>query len=670
MPLDLKDDSPTTFPAPRFQTLSGWKRGVITLINSSKLPKDALETLRNMFLVEDGQPRIRPGVSWFGLAPSNYEIDGFDYFDYNGTIHLVLVAGGTVYRSTDDGVTWDACTGASLTIGAETNMNQNNNYLYLTNGVDNIVRYNGTTTLQVYTSLTTPAAPTGAVTGLSGTTYTVYYKYAVVNEVGWSIASPKLTKQVGAPRESWDSTSNFITLTFDSPQASQTRIDIYYSTDDLTYNYLDSIVSSTATPNVKYKDDGTAVVVPGTTAPTENTTQGPKVEELKNIGSRQYGVRDQNNRYRIWFTGTGTYSGAFSSAYDGGYLDWQPGGKYIPMQVEDYRDGKGTPLATIWCDSADGQGCILQMSLDVLTIQDISITVPNANRLPGSRGTGAPGSVVNVLNDFVFYNSQAFYNLGSRAQFLNLLSTDESSANIRPTVRTISAAGQSGIASVYYDAKIYFSVPYGEGQTTNNYTAVYDTEMKAWIPEAFTLGFKKFLRYTDTTGTRRLLAVKPGDSRLSEINDNIEGDYGAPIRTLLKTGLYPATDDRFEFFFSEEAEIELSEPNDTIQVDFLGIGRDGVLRVQATRDLNESTVPAGWSTFAWSTKAWSDTSDVPTALTTATVKRYFTTQKEINAYQWRIITNSISSTYILRTLQTHGTDTEGGKPAAWRLPKS
>ena len=72
-------------------------------------------------------------------------------------------------------------------------MNQNGAYLYLTNGTDNIVRYDGTTTLQTYTALATPAAPTVAETGLAGTGNNFYYKVSAVNQVGFSIASAAST---------------------------------------------------------------------------------------------------------------------------------------------------------------------------------------------------------------------------------------------------------------------------------------------------------------------------------------------------------------------------------------------------------------------------------------------------------------------------------------------
>lgn len=725
MPLEIPLNLPTSEPPVQYLTLDSFKRGVITLIDQSRLPKDALRDADNIFLYEDGMPGPRPGVAYYGTAPIYYStgtaaqsgvtvtgtgttftaamvgmtivystgetavisayvsatevtvgttqtvadttyvinapIDGVEYYEASdGSSHLVCVAGGVVFRSTNNATTWSSCTGATLTAGTRCYFEQNGSFLYITNGVDNITRYDGSTTLDVYTSLTTPAAPTIAETGLAGTAHSYYYKCARVNEVGMSIASVASAQvQSTLARENWDTTTNYATLTVPAYSGTQTRTDIYVSSDGTDYFYLGS------TTTVTFIDDGSWIANPSVLAPVDNTTQGPLVEELVNVGSRMYGVRDSDNKYRIWFTGSAPYTGAFSSAYDGGYLDWQEGGKFVPVKVEDYRDGKGTPYATIWCKSADGQGCILQMSLETLTIADISITVPTAYKLPGSRGTAAPGSVINVLNDYFFYNSQAIYNLGSRAQFLNLLSTDEISANIRPSVKQISQEGESNIATAYYDARVYFSVPIGT--TENNRTMIYDTERRAWLPTAFTIGFSKFLKYTDTEMSQKLLALAPGDIKLSEISSAIQGDYGEPFTTSIVTGLLSVNKNRFDFNWTREGEIELSNPQGTIFVELLGIQRTSGFQTTASETITTTVTNTGWDTFAWDTTAWDDTSVVPDTFSESSIKRYFRVQKELNAVQWRITTSSLDARYVLRTLQTNGTPTISGKPRQWRI---
>lgn len=247
MPLNIPDDLPKNFPRPQYLTLGNFKRGVISLIDKSRLPKDALEQADNIFLAEDGQPTLRPGVDWFGSAsPNGQAWDGIDYFDYAGAIHLVGVAGGNVYRSTDDGTNWTICTGATLTSGLAVNMNQYNNYLYLTNGTDNITLYNGTTVLTQYSTLATPGAPAAAETGLAtGTAFTYFYKVARVNTVGFSVASPVNTGTVASnlERTNWDATTNYVTLTTPVGVTGQTRWDIYLSEDGTNYYYLSSVTA-------------------------------------------------------------------------------------------------------------------------------------------------------------------------------------------------------------------------------------------------------------------------------------------------------------------------------------------------------------------------------------------------------------------------------------------
>lgn len=663
MPLQIDVEDVGKFPTPQYLTLNNWKKGVITLINESRLPKDALKEADNLFLYEDGMPGPRPGVGYYGTAsPNTAAIQGADYYQASdGTSHVVMVAGGNIYRSIDDCATWTICTGATLDTTADVNSHQDGGYLYITNGIDSIVRYDGSTTLQIYTSLATPSTPTtAAAAGLTSGTLsnTYYYKYSAVNEVGNSIASANSTiLSVNCDRTQF-TTTNKITVTLSSV-AGATRYDVYSSdTATGTYYYLGS------TSTLVFVDDGTWLLNPSVEAPDGNTTEGPLVEELSGVGSRMYGVRDTVNKYRIWAS-SATTPGAFSPSYDAAYIDWQPGGKFFPKKAVDYRSGKGDPLATVWCDSADGQGCIIQVTLETLTVGDVSITVPSAYRLPGSRGTPAPGSVVNVLNDYFYYNSQAFYNIGTRAQLQNILSTDEASSNIRPTVKQISQLGESKIASVYFDARIYFSVPYGASE--NNATIVYDTERRAWLPKAFTIGFSKFLRYTDTDGSQKLLCWKPGDTQLSEISASIQGDYGEPFNTSLITGLYSVNRNRFEFEFTEEGEVEFSNPQGDISIELLGIERSRGYRAINSETVTPTVTNIGWDTFNWDTTNWDDTSTVPDLFSESSIKRYFTVQRELNAVQWRITTSSLGSAYVARTLQTWGTPTFSGKPRAWRL---
>jgi hypothetical protein len=637
-------------------------RGVISLINESKLPRNALKEADNLTLTEDGAPKIRPGIDWYGTAPSAFAIEGADMFvASDDSVHLIVVSNGAVWRSTDNGQTWDACSSGSFTAGKRVRTVQANNYSYLFNGYDNIIRYNGSTTLVTYTALTTPVGNVPTKTGLGATTYTYRYRVSAVNDVGYTIASTAQVIQVDRQRDQWNDT-NFVTFTW-TAVAGAVRYDIYVGQIAGEESYIDSTEGNA---NVTYIDKGAAIEQVAVVAPDSNTTQGPRAGDMAMIGTRLFATADRDFPYRVWISGAGRFVGQFSSAYDATYIDLQKGGQFKPVKVEDYRDGKGTPLATVWCKSKDGRGCIWQGSLDSLTVGDITFPVPNFYRLPGSRGTDAPDSVVNVLNDYMYYNSQAFFNLGSRAQFLNLLSTDESSANIRPDVQRIRQSASSKICAHFQDAKVYFSVPIDSDE--NNRTIIFDTERKAWLPHAFTVGFKRFFSYTDTAGTRHLLAWKPGDTRLSQISPDIKGDYGVPFRTSLITGLQHVNPkNRFEFLWCEEGEIEVAQPAGEITIELSGITRSDGFRKLDSKTIKPTSIKHSWTLGKWTTHKWTDTTVSAVSYSEPSTKRYFNVQEDINAYQYRITTYSLMADYILRTLQINGTATATGKPREWEL---
>ena len=82
--------------------------------------------------------------------------------------------------------------------------------------------------------------------------------------------------------------------------------------------------------------------------------------------------------------------------------------------------------------------------------------------------------------------------------------------------------------------------------------------------------------------------------------------------------------------------------------------------------IESTTTDTGWDTFLWDSTFWDDTTTVVDTFSESSVKRYFPVQKELNSVQWGITTNTLDANYILRTLQTWGTETLAGKPRAWK----
>ena len=670
---------PTNAPSQASLTQGLFNKGVITLINESNLPTDALKEAQNAMLYENGAVGPRWGVNWYGnTVPGIGSLDGASsYIGVNGAVQIVAVHGGNVYRSVDNGNTWLPRTGATLTPGYKVEFAQasqatglTSNYMYLTNGKDVITRFDGSSTLVQYTPITKVTSVSATQTGLGGSAYTYYYRVTAVNNIGATEGSVTASVNVLTARSAWDPTntgSKYVTITWPAVTGA-VRYDIYLTdnaSDDAANNlfYLDSVGNTT------YIDRGQAGTNPNSAVPIQNTTSGPVLGELQFVGSRLVGTRDATNKYRVWWTGSGPFLGYFSDAYDGGYIDLQRGSPFYPVHTEDYRDGKGTPLITVWCDSADGRGCIWQMSLDTATVQGQNFTQPNANKLPGSRGTSAPHSVVNVLNDFFFINYQGWYNLGSRAQFLNLLSTDEISVNIRPTLlNSLTPSAVKSVAAFYYRAKVFCSVP--RNGTVNNAIDVYDTERKAWIPNSYTMGAERFFQYADSNGVQHLLFWKPGDNRFSETSEKIAGDYGQAFTVSITTGLTPVNPkDHFAFFYTDQAEVEFSQPQGSLTVNLNGIERvKGYSKIKsATINNASSQINTGWDTFAWDVNPWDTSGTITNVYAEPSSKRWFIVSKDLNAYQWNITSNSLQSQFLTRQLQIQGVPTDGGFPRQWRV---
>ncbi len=137
--------------------------------------------------------------------------------------------------------------------------------------------------------------------------------------------------------------------------------------------------------------------------------------------------------------------------------------------------------------------------------------------------------------------------------------------------------------------------------------------------------------------------------------------------TSLVTGLYPTTKDRFDFQFTEEGEVEFSNPQGTVAIELLGIERSRGFSSTKNETVTVVTSTTGHDNYFHDTRLHDNTSDVTVAFSESSVKRYFTVQKELNGVQWHISTNSLAAQYVLRTLQTWGTATNAGKPRSWRI---
>lgn len=645
--------------------LEDFIKGWMTLLEESRIPPNAVKEAYNNMQRQDGVWGNRWGTGYYGpVTPNAATIDGaFEYVRSDLSTELIIVAGGNVYRNTDGG-SWALIGGATLTAGVQCRFVEIRGNLYIVNGTDNIVRYNGTS-LVSYTALTTPGAPTlvrGA--GLASGAFPLYYQIVATNAVGFTPGGAETQILVNKDRDAWNLTANeYVDITFNRV-TNALRYDIYMSDLSGFEVYLDSVADPGSGSTITYRDDGSVAPNDAVEVPIDNTTQGPKVSVLEISGNALWGTKDPNNPHRVYWTGTGQYQGYFSPFYGGGYIDIEKGGRERPFAVADYRDGKGTPTLIALTSDPEGVGSVWQIALETATVGDTSFIVPNAQKLVKSVGTSAPGSVVKFGDDIGFFNHRGLFSLGTKQNIINVLSTDEMSANIRPYVRDLIKAYIDKVTSYWYDAKIFISVP-KEG-TRNSHTVVFDTERRNWAGE-WNVGVKQFLEYKDTSGNIHFLAVPANGTRMIEISENITGDLGGPISTRLATGRMPlARRNRYGWVQLTDVFVEFSNLVGTVQVAVLGAETNKDFSTIKTKAVAGTTSNAGFGSHLFGESLFSECSPAPTTYTQTSQKVHIPVNKLLNNAQLLITSNGNNVQYELLSARLEGFEVPQGPPRSWR----
>lgn len=642
-------------------TIDSFKNGVWTLVDESRLPPDAAKESVNLIQTQDGRYSTRPGTATYG-ADFGATIDGADYYrKSDGSTELLAIAGGTCYRSTDGGAK-TAISGATFTAGIQCTLKQINSRMYIVNGTDPLTYYDGSTLIQ-YTTISQPGTPTFSLAGITATgSVKAYYQVVAINDVGFSLPSTETSTLVSKTRDQWSSSTDSVTLTWTAPSTGADKVkryEIYYSDSSGGEVYLDSVDFSV----LSYKDNGTAQPNGFITAPVDNTTVGPVFKDLELSDNHLWGI-DATNKYRVWASGTGKEMGYFSAFYGGVYVDLEKGGQEYPVKVKHFRDGKGNAMATVFTAAPDGTGSTWQIDLQSTTIGDVSFDIPVTSKVVGGLGTTAARSVIEVGNSIFFANKNGVYSLGSQPSLLNVLATNELSANIRPTWRGLTGSAFAGICAFFTDAKVYISVPAGSA-TQNNQTMVFDTERRNWNPKAYSVGVKQFLQYTDSSGLTHVLGIPYTGHYLWEFSDNIQGDLGTPFSTSYLSGLMPVDKDRTKFAKIVEVIVELYQPQGSISIEVLGTTKQGGFASLVSRTIQDSVSDSGMDTENYGDLAWDDPVEAPSAYASSSVKKRIRVGQKLNNVQIRITTNTINTHYTLLGYQIKGYLVPTKYPSNW-----
>lgn len=641
-----------------------FNKGVMSLYDETRLPKEAVSQAVNMMLDQDGVWTVRPGTQQYG-ATLTTPVDGAGSFtkynsDNTTTTYMWVIDNGAFKYATDGG-SWTTVSGKTWTINKPVFAKQIGSRLYLGNGTDAMAYVDiNTLTITTFTALSIPGslvAPTR--TGLTAGSYNAYYKITAINTIGESIASAEISVSGGInkTRDNWTIGTDYLTMSWGAVSGA-TRYNIYYSDASGTQVFLDS--SSTTS----YIDTGVATPNPYQEAPTADTSGGPKYMYLALSGNRLWGTKDPSNPYRVAWTGTGQYLGAFNPFYGGGYIDLNKGGDERPEAVVHFRDGRGNAVATVLTSNPSGSGSTWHVSLTTLTVDTLVIVVPQAYQQQGSVGTRSPRGVVETNNAVYFPSPKGFQSTGSRQDVLNVLVTNEISGNIRPSVKDINNTYASSIAGYPYDGRIYWSVPFAS--TTNNQTWVLDLERGGTWGLYWDVGVRQFFEYTDSNGIIRLLGVPVSGTKLIEFSSTVFGDSGEAFPTNLESGMIHWDKNHATWARISKVYCEIADPRGNINFSVSGTRKGKSFATLGSISITNSVSDSGLSTDLLSDFLLSDSNQTPTSFTQASVKKYIRINKLLNNLKWQFTSSAINTQYTPMQIIIKGVLFETSDPAEFK----
>lgn len=157
-------------------------KGVASLLDDvilgAKFAKEAL----NLYLTQDGRWSTRWGTAYYGLAitgETKIIATGKYIKSDKSQEKIAICSSGKAYKSVDGGA-WSEITGATFTTTAvKYDFEQANNYLYISNGVDRMTRYNGSVLFR-YTPLSAPTGVSASRNVLAAGSYHNYYRITAV----------------------------------------------------------------------------------------------------------------------------------------------------------------------------------------------------------------------------------------------------------------------------------------------------------------------------------------------------------------------------------------------------------------------------------------------------------------------------------------------------------
>ncbi len=639
---------PVRVKPPKIQRLPvrSWEDGYNSQLDVGRTPQKGLVGATNVLLYQDGTIGPRPSLVPYGILPPGTILGEVGEFLDSATLDKWIitvqnVAGVSKVTVSKDGGTWLILDGKTYDNTADCHFVQIDDKVLVMNGTDNLSFLNiPTMTVIPFVALATPLVPSITPTGLSGTTYTYYYTITANSTVGETSASPIASQQVGLIRGAWDSTSNYLTINWTAVVGAQSYNVYLGETADAQYLIASAITGTS------FKDDGSATKDVTRTAPTGDTTAGPKVTRGVVINSQVFLTGDKDNPRYVRFGGIGSSVLDFSPYGGGGWIEVGRGTKEFPVVVKPFRTGQGTPVPMVVCKGTNGSGKRYIMPEATVTVGEEIIKYFDPKEDNGQDGTDSPDGVVVYKDQLIYPSRGGFKTTFTKAQVQSILSTEELSQKIENDVVNLNNSYMESCVGLAFENRMYWALPVGA--TTNNQIWVLDlTDARrgAWMLP-FNISADWLSLYEDNSGRTHMLVLQ--NNQLFELsNAQATMDNMLGFNTNITSGQLRFSEDGEEWATVVAVTFVFLRPRGSIAVSVSGKTEDSQLATVGSQSFETVSVAVGWGESAWSTLQWSETTTVPISYGNSREKLRIEIDEDMNWLTWAVDTVEANTSYQL-----------------------
>ena len=625
-----------------------WNKGYISTIDNSRRDIESFSELTNMEIVQDFIARPRPPLVPYGTQP-NKTVIGRTNIRYNSTRSIIWAMndGGTgkLYKQTDGGSITSI--GGSYDDEAWLMGVQSKAKLYMYNGVNNLSYINlATNTVHTYTALSTPAISSVTKNGMTGSSFTHYYRVTANNEVGESIASASGSVTSGKVREAWIENTDYTTVSW-SAITGATSYTIYYGDDPLNCFELYTVGGNATTSFIDY---GTLAPNTFKLAPEGNSTQGAVFIwmycDAKN--SQLFGVTSDN---KLYYSAPGT--GDFSPYNGGGWVSIDEDGDTQLNFVDGFRNGKGDPVITVSARGAAGKGKLFHISFETLTVGDQVIIYPNVYEANGQSGTYAPRATLKERDALHYFTGQDVRSTGTSQNIVNILTTNTNSQGIEPDLEKINLSALHNACGVSSRDRLFFALPVGSDE--NNEIWYMDLSRKGIWVLRWTVPAKDLWLYEDSEGQTHFCALV--NNRVLEFTragSEPHQDDGVAWRSNAGFSSLVWDEDGLSLGSIRNQYFKLLFPKGTINVNATGLTRKGVTTSVGSDSYTVTTTPTGYDDWAYDEFEYDEDPGVVETYGKSVAVLRIKPRGLLNQLDWNVTAETAGTDYMLSAVNTRG----------------